>query len=176
MILAGNILNIIAPIVQNVSFLFKSKTKVLFGVLFASVIWIVAYFLMSKIGTAIMTILGVIVPIVNYFTDKIDKKRLWWVYILYVAYIVSITIVFYETPLDIMPSIAVFMLVLSTIPHNQVLFRLTLLCMSLVWLVYGIVLMQFGIIVGNSIQMISLIVEIIYYVVIKSRHKKEQIE
>lgn len=169
MVIVGNILNIIAPIVQNVAFLFKSKTKVLFGVLCASVIWIVAYILLGTYAAAVLTCLGVIIPIVNYFTEKADKKRLWWVYILYIAFIVTVTVLFYESPLDILPSVAMSMLMLSTLPENQIVFRLILMGMSSVWLGYGIAIAQFGIIVGNAIQIVSLIAAMIFYGLKKPR-------
>lgn len=172
MVIASNILNIIAPIVQNISFLFKSKTKVLFGVLLASVLWVIAFLFLGAFGTAALTCVGVVVPIVNYFTEEIDKKRLWWVYVLYAVAIVTITLIFYKRPLDIMPSVAVFILTLSTLPRKQVVFRLLLLGMSSVWLVYGIILFQYGIIIGNAIQIIALIVQIVYYGAIKPRLKK----
>ena len=174
MILAGNILNIIAPIIQIFAFTLKSKLKVLFGVLIASVVWIIAYILLGVPSAAILSCIGAIIPIINYFFEKKDFKKPWWLYAILIVMIVAISIIFYNNIIGLLPSVALFFLVISTIPHKQIIFRLFLILMSLSWLIYGILESQFGIIIGNIIQIIFLIIAIVIFSVKKENSMNEK--
>ncbi len=163
MILAGNILNIIAPIIQMLAVTLKNKLKVLFGVIIASVVWVIAYILLGATPAAILSGIGVVTPIINYFFEKKDKKKPWWIYLILISVIIIISVVFYVNIVELIPSFAVLFLVVSTIPRRQIPFRLTLILMSVTWLIYGIIKMQFGIIAGNAIQIVFLIATMIFY-------------
>ena len=171
MILVGNILNIIAPIIQIAAFTMKSKLKVLFGVVIASVIWVISYILLGTVSAAILSIIGIITPIINYFYEKKNIKKPWWLYLIFISIISLISIVLYIDNIELIPSIAAIFLVFSLIPHKQIPFRLLLICMSITWMIYGIIKMQFGIITGNAIQIIFLIVTMAFYS-IKKENKK----
>lgn len=163
MILAGNILNIIAPVVQILAFALKSKRRVLFGVVIASVIWVVAYLLLGATSATVLSGIGVITPIINYYLEKNNFEKPWWMYMMFILVIVVMSIVFYVNVIELIPSFAVLFLVLSTIPHKQLPFRMSLILMSVSWLVYGILKMQFGIIAGNAIQIVFLLVTLFFY-------------
>lgn len=162
-VLIGNILNIIAPIIQILACTFKSKLKVLFGIVIAAVVWVIAYILLDIKSAAILSAVEVAIPIVNYVFEKKHWKKHWSMYVVLFAVVIAVAIIFYENVIELLPSIAVVFFVFSIMFDKQLYFRLSLILMALTFLIYGILKMQFGIIAGNVIDIVFLIATMIVY-------------
>ncbi len=162
-VLIGNILNIIAPIIQILASTLKSKIKVLFGIVIAAVTWVIAYILLGIKSAAILSAVEAAIPIVNFVFEKKRWKKHWSMYVVLFAIIITVAVVFYENPIELLPSIAVVFFVFSIMFDKQVYFRLCLILMASTFLIYGILKMQFGIIVGNVIDIVFLIATMIFY-------------
>lgn len=150
-----------------ISFQMPTKKKILFVQIIAITLYVIHYFLIGLLYTGsqtgfIMNIIALFRVIVFYFEDKPWFKR-YTLSTIFIVIAVYIGIRTWSNVFSLFPILAAVNSTISLNVKKEKWFRVVIFQTSPLWLIYGVYSKSYSGIIGEVLNMISLIIAIIRY-------------
>jgi len=178
----AQVISIIGMVISFLSFQQKTKSKVISLQLISTLMFFVNMVMLGGIVGGILNLIAAIRALLFVFKDKFKADSIWWFLgflILYVGvYVFQFTALKMQPTaknliIEVLPVIGIILTHIGFMCKSAKMSRLFCLINSPCWLVYNCIIFTIGGIIGESLNLISIILGIIRLDIKKQKPKEE---
>lgn len=162
-------LGIIALIFSCISYFVKSKHLLLLLNTISNVFFASSYVCLGVLTAGTISFVSTIRSLYLYFSEKFKFKYTFCILPIFFALYITLGIVFWKSPLDIIPIITSSLITIALYLKGDILLRLILLIPNFMLVVFGILTMAYSNACLNLISAIVLIIAIIKFYITKRK-------
>lgn len=142
---------------------FKKKRNILITQIFASICYLIVYVIKGAWSGVAIEFLEQVKDIVFINIEKHNKKIPFLVLFVFIGLLITVSIIFYDGVLSLLPLVINILLFVSTYFRNPKYIRWIMLISGALWAVYNIYVGAYIIVIGNLLEIISAVIAIIKY-------------
>lgn len=157
------IVSILSVFLYIMSVQFKKKEHILITQIGASICYLIVYVIKGAWSGVCVEILEELKNIIFIKIEKNKKKIPLYVLMIFIILLVSVSILFYDGPLSLLPLLINILLFVSTYFKNPKYIRYTMIIAGLLWGIYNIYVEAYIICIGNLLEIVSAIISIKRY-------------
>lgn len=165
----AQIVGILAIVVFAISPHQKTKKKVLFLNIVASLLYALQYFLLGAFSAVATNVIGAVKNIVFHEYEKNEKDIPIMALLIYIAILVISGVLTYTNILSVFPVLLSSLSAYGVWQKNLKVYRNIVVISSVAWLIYNFVVGAYVGAIGNAFQIGSAIIAIIRLDVIKNK-------
>lgn len=163
------VVSILSIFLYIMSVQFKKKEHILGTQIGASICYLIVYVIKGAWSGVCVEVLEELKNFIFIKIEKNKKKIPLYVLMTFILLLVSVSIIFYDGPLSLMPLLINILLFVSTYFKNPKYIRYTMIIAAILWGIYNVYVGAYIICIGNILEIISAIISIIRY---KEKSKK----
>lgn len=134
---------------------FKDKKNILITQIFASLCYLTVYVIKGALSGVAIEIIEEIKDVFFIDYEKNDKKIPLFVLGIFLFLLISVSVIFYDGVLSLLPLFINIILFISTYFKNPKYIRYVMLLCGLLWGIYNIYVGAYIIVIGNILEIIS---------------------
>lgn len=157
------IVSILSIFLYVMSVQFKKKEHILTTQIGASICYLIVYVIKGAWSGVCVEILEELKNFIFIKIEKNEKKIPLYVLIIFILLLVSVSIIFYDGPLSLMPLLINILLFTSTYFKNPKYIRYTMIIAATLWGIYNIYVGAYIICIGNALEIVSALISIKRY-------------
>lgn len=159
----AQIMGIIGIVIWVISIILKEKKNILACQIVANVVYAIEYSLLEAYETASMNLFSVTRLVVYYFFERKNKTIPFAVLLLFLFIITTWGIVFYVSPLSLIPIFISLLYAYAFWQSNLFITRLIYIGCAIMWIFYNLEIGAYVAIVGNVFEIVAAIAAILKY-------------
>ena len=153
---------------------FKDKKNILITQVFASMCYLIVYVIKGAWSGVSIEVLEELKDVVFLNIEKKKKKIPFYILTIFIILLVTVSIIFYDGVLSLLPLVINILLFVSTYYKNPKYIRWIMLISGFLWGIYNIYVGAYIIVIGNVLEMISAIIAINKYKEIDNNFDKKR--
>lgn len=159
--------SILSIFLYIISVQFKKKENILITQIGASTCYLIVYIIKGAWSGVCVEILEELKNSIFICIEKNQKKIPLYVLMIFLLLLVSVSIIFYDGPLSLLPLFINILLFISTYFKNPKYIRYTMIIAAILWGIYNIYVGAYIICIGNALEIVSAVIAIIRHKEIK---------
>lgn len=154
------IVSILSIFLYIISVQFKEKKNILIVQILASFCYLIVYIIKGAMSGIFIEIIEEIKNIIFVKYEKNDKKIPLLFLIIFISLLISVSLIFYDGILSLLPLLINIILFISTYLKNPKYIRWVMLLCGGLWGIYNLYVGAYIIVIGNILEIISALISI----------------
>lgn len=151
----------------------KNKKRVLIFNLISSILYSLQYLLLNAFSAVITNTVGAVKNYIFYLYEKNKKdvpKNLFWIFMLIILALGMFT---YNNIYSLIPILTSVLSLYAVWQNNLKVFRVIVIISSISWIIYNLIVGAYIGIIGNIFQLVSAIIAIVRFDILKGRKNED---
>ncbi len=157
----AQICGIIVLILTVISVQFKTKEKIVMGMVFANIVVTIQYFLLNAVTGAVVSIINVIRCIVFYYYKKKDKKPSLMILLIFEIIAIISGIMSWQNIWSVIPIIVTVIYTYGLWQDDVKVIRITTAVVGLGWAIYNVIVMAYVGAIQSISQFVSAMIALV---------------
>ena len=154
----------------------KAKRNILIALMLSGIFYGTGLLLGAQYSGAIICLLGALQTLISFILTKKNIPFPKWLVVVYLIIAIACGVATYGQIYDILPAATAVLYVFSLIQSKEKNIRRIILCIIVLWIIYGTITRVYPMVISDTINAASAIIAIVKYDIIAKRKKAKLLD